>query len=125
MTGKITPPIDIDDDDSIGDEQVERSVATIVRLALSDEACRLLGVDGTLEVEVDIDFASDPLAYVANEIATALTAESDDERDHLSLSGLVALVRLYQVTNDGFVDEAILRDAVLDFMTDVEPDEDD
>ncbi|NBT95401.1 MAG: hypothetical protein EBT47_10475 [Chloroflexi bacterium] len=123
MTGKITPPIDIDDDDSIGDEQVERSVATIVRLALSDEACRLLGVDGTLEDEVDIDFASDPLAYVANEIATALTAESDDERDHLS--GLVALVRLYQVTNDGFVDEAGLRDAVLDFMTDVEPDEDD
>ena len=96
-----------------------------MRLALSDEACRLLGVDGTLEDEVDIDFASDPLTYVANEIATALTAESDDERDHLSLSGLVALVRLYQVTNDGFVDEAGLRDAVLDFMTDVEPDEDD
>jgi hypothetical protein len=29
------------------------------------------------------------------------------------------------VTSDGFIDEALLRDAVLDFMTDVEPDEDD
>ena len=36
------------------DEPVRRVVASLLRLASSDDACRLLGVDGTLEDEIDV-----------------------------------------------------------------------
>jgi hypothetical protein len=88
-------------------------------LASSDEACKLLGVDGTLEDEVDIDFAVEPIDYVAQEIAQALAhaisaPDGDDAEPARSLSALVALVRLYQATKDGFIDEAGLLEAVID-----------
>ena len=52
--------------------QAERLVAGLVRLAGNDEAARLLGVDGTLEDEVDVTFLNDPLNWIASEIANGI-----------------------------------------------------
>ena len=49
-------PIEDDGEETDVEVMAERAVATIVRLASNDEACKLLGIDGTLEDEVDIDF---------------------------------------------------------------------
>lgn len=127
MTGSRNLPVDVDADESLVEEQAERVVQNIVRLAMSDEACKILGVDGTLEDEVDVMFAVDPIGYVANEIAGALAVDHSDEdaHEHLALSALVALVRLYQTTTDGFIDEAGLRDAVIDRLTGEDDDDED
>mgnify|MGYP003340905700 CR=1 FL=1 len=112
-------PIEDDGEETDVEVMAERAVATIVRLASNDEACKLLGIDGTLEDEVDIDFAVEPIDYVAQEIAQALAhaispTDGDDAVPVRSLSALVALVRLYQTTKDGFIDEAGLLEAVID-----------
>ena len=41
-------------------------------LANNEEAVRLLGVEGTLEEELDVTFLNDPLGWVANEIANGI-----------------------------------------------------
>jgi hypothetical protein len=92
----------------------ERLVAGLVRLAGSDEAARLLGADGTLEDEVDVTFLNDPLTWIANEIANGIRLEND-ESEMVSLSTLVALLRLYRVLRGG-VDESELRDAVVEIL---------
>ena len=118
-------PIDDDGDDTDVEDTAGRAVATIVRLAANEEACRLLGVDGTLEDEVDVDFAVEPIGYVAREIARALTVADEGEADdRLSLSALVALVRLYRTTTDGFIDETGLQEAVIDLIRGDDDDED-
>ncbi len=94
--------------------QAERLVAGLVRLAGSDEAARLLGVDGTLEDEVDVTFLNDPLTWIANEIANGIRLEND-ESEMVSLSTLVPLLRLYRALRGG-VDESELRDAVVEIL---------
>ena len=131
MSGSRThAPIEDDGDETEVEVMAERAVATIVRLASSDEACKLLGVDGTLEDEVDIDFAVEPIDYVAQEIAQALAhaispSDGDDAEPARSLSALVALVRLYQATKDGFIDEAGLLEAVIDRLEAGDDDDED
>ena len=122
-------PIEDDGEETDVEVMAERAVATIVRLASNDEACKLLGIDGTLEDEVDIDFAVEPIDYVAQEIAQALAhaispTDGDDAVPVRSLSALVALVRLYQTTKDGFIDEAGLLEAVIDRLEAADDDED-
>jgi hypothetical protein len=103
-------------DDSL-EGQARRLVAGLVRLAQDDEACRLLGVDGTLEDEVDVTFLNDPLSWIANEIAEAIDAEAGGsaDTDVVSLSSLVALVRLYRILRGGQIDEDELLVAVLEY----------
>ena len=131
MSGSRThAPIDDDGDETEVEVMAERAVATIVRLASNDEACKLLGIDGTLEDEVDIDFAVEPIDYVAQEIAQALAhaispPDGDDAEPARSLSALVALVRLYQATKDGFIDEAGLLEAVIDRLEAGDDDDED
>lgn len=110
--------------------QVRRVVQGVVRLANSDEACRILGVDGTLEDEIEIGFLSEPLDWIANEIASALR-QADDEAEigegdegtpelagSASLSTLVALVRLYRVLSGAPLGERELMDAVIEYLQD-------
>lgn len=116
--------------DEGADEQALRVVQGIVRLARSDEACRILGVDGTLEEDVDVSFLADPLSWIATEIATGLQAAEEDEDEDtttttgaaaevegVALSRVVALVRLYELLH-GTIDEQELADAVLDYEGD-------
>jgi hypothetical protein len=99
--------------------QAARIVSGLLRLARDDEACRLLGVEGTLEDEVDVTFLADPLAWIANEIANAIAAEEDEE-EVVSLSTLVALVRLYRILRGGDIDETELREAVVEYLSEEE-----
>ncbi|CAA9271987.1 MAG: hypothetical protein AVDCRST_MAG77-3222 [uncultured Chloroflexi bacterium] len=111
--------------------QVRRVVQGVVRLANSDEASRILGVDGTLEDEIEVGFVAEPLQWIANEIASALRqadteeeeAEEEAEEDaevsgSASLSTVVALVRLYRVLTGVPLGESELADAVLEYLRD-------
>ncbi|HEX2034018.1 MAG TPA: hypothetical protein VHS99_07525 [Chloroflexota bacterium] len=96
--------------------QAARVVAGLVRVMNSEEAYRLLGVDGTLEDELDVMFLSDPLAWVANEIATGIRAAAEDE-EGASLSTVLAMLRLYRIVRGTAIDERELLDAVLEFLS--------
>lgn len=113
------------------DEPVRRVVASLLRLANSDDACRLLGVDGTLEDEIDLVFLSEPLDWIASEVANALRlaeeegAEEEEEDDEdeeagaagaVSLSTIVALVRLYKLATGKALEERELADAVIEYL---------
>ena|SRR5688500_16387224 len=112
------------------DEPVRRVVASLLRLANSDDACRLLGVDGTLEEEIDLVFLSEPLEWIASEVANALrqaeeeTEEEEDDDDDedaaaagaVSLSTIVALVRLYKLATGRALEEGELADAVIEYL---------
>ena len=100
--------------------------AGLLRLAESDEAARLLGVDGTLEDEVDIAFALDPISWVGSEVANALRealdqagpAESDDDETDSapSLSLVVALIRLAGILRGARLTPEELATAVLEYL---------
>ena len=113
------------------DEPVRRVVASLLRLAASDDACRLLGVDGTLEDEIDLVFLSEPLEWIASEVANALRlaeeegADEDEAEDEdketdapgaVSLSTIVALVRLFKLATGRALEERELADAVIEFL---------
>ncbi|CAA9228421.1 MAG: hypothetical protein AVDCRST_MAG77-870 [uncultured Chloroflexi bacterium] len=111
--------------------QVRQVVQGVVRLANSDEASRILGVDGTLEDEIEIGFVTEPLQWIANEIASALrqadSEEEDEDEDEddesaasgsASLSTVVALVRLYRVLTGAPLGERELMDAVMEYLQD-------
>ena len=113
------------------DEPVRRVVASLLRLADSDDACRLLGVDGTLEDEIDLVFLSEPLEWIASEVADALrlaedeAAEDEDNDDDeaesaaagaVSLSTMVALVRLYKLATGRALEVRELGDAVIEYL---------
>jgi len=95
--------------------QAGRIVSGLLRLANNEEAVRLLGVEGTLEEELDVTFLNDPLGWVANEIANGIK-ESDDEEEGVPLSTVVAMLRLYSIVQGGAVDERELREAVVEFL---------
>ena len=99
------------EDNESPEQQAERIISGLVRLAGNEEASRLLGIDGTLEEEVDVTFLNDPLAWIANEIASGIRLEND-ESEGVPLSTLVALLRLYRIVH-GSLDERELRQAVL------------
>ena len=110
------------------DAPVRRVVQGLVRLAESEEAGRILGVDGTLEDEIDLLFLSEPLEWIASEIATALRQAEDDEEEEeedegeasdassVSLSTTVALLRLYRIATGQKIDERALIDAVVEYL---------
>ncbi|MGH2351060.1 MAG: hypothetical protein ACRDI2_20295 [Chloroflexota bacterium] len=111
-----------DDEADSPEAQASRIVAGLVRLADDDEACRLLGVDGTLEDEIDVTFLSDPLSWIANEVASGIRG-ANEEDEGVSLSTIVALLRLYRTLRGGVLDEGELRDAVIEFLGEDEDDE--
>lgn len=106
--------------DEADEVRVGRIVQHLLSLAGDEEARRLLGLDGTLEDNLDMMFVADPLTWIANDIAQAIRLE-DDETDTVSLSSVVAALRLYQITH-GAPDQAELGEAVLDYLDDSEDD---
>src|SRR5574341_924034 len=112
-----------EDQEPIG-EQAARIVTDLLTLANDDEARRLLGIDATLEDELDVMFLDDPLAWIASEIANAIRLR-DDESEGVSLSSVVALLRLYRILRGGALDEAELQDAVRQALEDEGETEDD
>jgi hypothetical protein len=76
--------------------RVEKAVSQLVFLARSEEACRLLGVEGVLADQVDITFLDDPVDYLAYDIAAAVrdSAEEVAPVQATMLSTLVAELRL-------------------------------
>jgi len=77
-------------------QRVEKAVSQLFLLSRSEEACRLLGVDGILAEQVDISLLDDPLDYVAYDIAAAVR-DADEEVVPVQasmLSTLVAEVRM-------------------------------
>ena len=95
------------------DEGPARVIADLITLAENDEACRVLGVDGALDSQVDAAFLADPLDWIAFDIATALReAEADQASDSgITLTILVAELRLYRALR-GAIDELALERAV-------------
>jgi hypothetical protein len=91
--------------------QAARIVSQLLVLARDEEARRILGIDGTLEEEVDLMFLDDPVAWIASEIANGIRLQ-EDESQGVSLSSVVALVRLLRVLRGGQLDERELREAV-------------
>ena len=115
-------------DDEVGDVAAEGEearvriiVARLLKLASDPEAQRLLGVEGTLEDSLDLMFVADPLAWIANDIAQAIRVE-DDELETITLSSIVASLRLYQVLV-GEPDPAELAEAVLDYLDEDDADD--
>jgi hypothetical protein len=77
-------------------DTVEAYVAHLVSLSRSEEACRLLGVDGILADQVDITLLDNPVDYVAYDIAAAVRDAQEDTApvQATMLSTLVAELRL-------------------------------
>ena len=77
-------------------QAVEKIVSQLSLLVRSEEACRLLGVDGVLVDQVNVTLLDDPLDYVAYDIAAALR-DAEEETPPVQatmLSTLVAELRL-------------------------------
>jgi hypothetical protein len=102
--------------------QAARIVSQVLVLARDEEARRILGVDGTLEEEVDLMFLDDPVAWIASEIANGIRLQ-EDETQGVSLSSVVALVRLLRVLRGGQLDERELREAVQLALSEEEEDD--
>lgn len=114
-----------DDESPTLEARATAAVTGLIRLTKSDDALRLLGVDGTLEDEVDITFLVDPLNWIASEIANGLRLEGEDAESEggSSLSNVVALLRLCSIVRGAPVTEEELREAVLDFLDEDEEEE--
>jgi hypothetical protein len=76
--------------------RLEKTVSQLMVLSRSEEACRLLGIDGVLVDQVDITVLDDPLDYVAYDIAAAVRDADEDSApvQATMLSTLVAELRL-------------------------------
>jgi hypothetical protein len=111
------------------EEQARRIVQGVVRLSGSDDAVRLLGVEGTLEDEVELSFLVEPVDWIASEIASTIRQgadgdddeaedEADDDTGGASLSAVVALARLYRILRGEPIEERELLDSVLEYLQD-------
>jgi hypothetical protein len=77
-------------------QRVEKAVTQLVFLARSEEACRLLGVEGVLADQVDITLLDDPLDYLAYDVAAAVRDATEEVApvQATMLSTLVAELRM-------------------------------
>lgn len=107
---------DWDKDSKAVAAEVTKIVERLLRLAADDQAARLLGIDGTLEDEIDVSFLGEPLNWIASEIANGIGEEGDDDEDRASLSTIVGLIRLCGIATGRSVEAAELRDAVIDYL---------
>ena len=100
--------------------RVEKLVGQLVELSRDEAACRVLGVDGSVEQQIDITFLEDPIDFVAYDLAVALNA-GDENTDFVGevpplLATLVAEVKLCS-SLAGRVDETELVRRTLEYLT--------
>jgi hypothetical protein len=93
-------------------------ISALLKLAANDEACRLLGIEGVLEPQLDITYLDDPLDWLAYDIAQSIKSNEDEDAEEPgpTLATLVAEVRLYQALQ-GRLDEGGLNRAVEQYLT--------
>ena len=106
---------------SMDHQAIEKLVAQVAALARSDEACKLLGVEGVLEGQLDLAFLNDPVEWLADDIANAIIAsqDGDDDEDEdsgdnlegesLTLDIIVAEYRLCQLVAGSMDDSNLVR----------------
>jgi hypothetical protein len=103
---------------NLPDHAVEKLVNQIASLAGNEEACKLLGVDGVLEGQLDLAFLNDPLEWLADDISNAIVATQDDdggedsddtEGESLTLDIIVAEYRLCRIILGSLDDGDLLR----------------
>ena len=102
------------DEEETDEARVTQMVQHLVKLAGDADARQVLGVDGTLEDNLDVMFVADPLAWLANDIAQAIRLE-EDETEAVSLSSVVGCLRLYQALQNE-LDQPELVEAVLEYL---------
>ena len=92
----------------------EKAVSQLVLISRSEEACRLLGVEGVLVGQADITMLDDPLDYVAYDIAAALhdVEEGIVPGQGTMLSSLVAELRMCHLLG-AHVDQHDLTERVI------------
>jgi hypothetical protein len=102
-------------------QHVEKVVSQLIVLSRSEEACRLLGIDGVLADQADITLLDDPLDYAAYDIAAAVRdAEEEVAPVQASmLSTLVAEVRMCSLLA-AHVDQHELTERVLRHLRDLQ-----
>jgi hypothetical protein len=94
-------------------------IAGLVAMAANDEVCRLLGIEGALESQLDLAFVDDPLDWIAYDLAQAIIAveAEGDDNPGPTLAALVAELRLHRALK-GEVDEGALGRLVRDYLKD-------
>jgi len=106
---------------------LNRRLDAIFALAGNDEACRLLGVEGSLEGQLDLEFIDDPLEWLAYDIAMAVrnadASESGEEEEPApTLATLVGEIRLARLVLGVDINRTALVAAIEEAL---EGDEDD
>ena len=100
--------------DTLG--SVDQTISRLAALAGNEDARELLGLDGILGTELDIDFLYDPLGWIAFDLAMALQASaSDDAQETTLLTTLVAEWHLCHLLL-GEVDEADVANRVREHL---------
>ena len=105
---------------NLPDHAVEKLVNQIAALAGNEEACKLLGVDGVLEGQLDLAFLNDPIEWLADDISNAVVATQDDDAasedgedseagESLTLDIIVAEYRLCRLILGSLDDGDLLR----------------
>jgi hypothetical protein len=95
-------------------DDLRRRVDALVSLAHNDAACLLLGVDTSLEPQLDLTFVDDPLAWLAYDLAAAVknaNAEEagEEEEPGPTLTTLVAEIKLLEIMSGPLDKEALIR----------------
>jgi hypothetical protein len=105
----------------ISRQTVEKTVSQLTMIARSEEACRLLGIDGVLVDQVTITILDDPLEYVAYDIAAAVRDAAEDRApvQATMLATLVAELRLCGLFVS-HIDQHDLVDRVIRLMGELE-----
>ena len=99
-------------------------IAALVGLAHNADACSLLGVETSLEPQLDLTFVDDPLGWLAYDLAAAVknaNAEEagEEEEPGPTLTTLVAEIKLIEAIS-GAVDQAMLARMVEELMEEEE-----
>ena len=109
-------------------EDLRSRVDALVSLAHNDAACLLLGVDTSLEPQLDLTFVDDPLAWLAYDLAAAVknaNAEEagEEEEPGPTLTTLVAEIKLLEIMSGPLDKEALIRSVLEAIQEDEDEDE--
>src|SRR5207237_4042599 len=98
-------------------QDLRRRVDALVNLAHNDAACVLLGVDTSLEPQLDLTFIDDPIAWLAYDLAAAVKSANaeeagEEEEPSPTLTTLVAEIKLLEIMSGPLDKEALIRSSL-------------